>query len=56
MTSVIRALSQNSTPRASTALNAPPTSCTIPVPTRLRIPSASFITRAMSTPVWCSSK
>ena len=56
MTSVIVQLSQSSTPSASSAVTTPPTSCTMPVPTRLRIPSASFITREISTPVWCSSK
>jgi hypothetical protein len=56
MTSVIVQLSQSSTPSASSAVTTPPTSCTMPVPTRLRIPSASFITREIITPVWCSSK
>ena len=33
-----------------------PVSCTIPVPTRFRMPSASFITREISTPVCVESK
>src|SRR5215212_7769865 len=34
----------------------PPMSCTSPVPTRLRMPSASVITREMRTPVCVESK
>ena len=34
----------------------PPTSCTSPVPIRFRMPSASFMMREMSRPVWVVSK
>ena len=39
-----------------TAVTNPPTSCTRPVPTRFRIPSASDMMREMSTPVFVESK
>src|SRR5687767_12843445 len=48
--------SQNSTPTPMSAVTSPPTSCTSPVPTRLRMPSASVITREMRTPVCVESK
>ena len=38
------------------AVSRPPTICTMPVPTRLRTPSASFITREISTPLCVLSK
>ena len=44
------------TPSATMAVSTLPVSCTSPVPTRLRMPSASFITREISTPVWVVSK
>jgi hypothetical protein len=49
-------LSQKSTPTAITPVSVLPTSCTRPVPTRFRIPSASFMIREMSTPLWVLSK
>jgi hypothetical protein len=49
-------LSQNSTPMPISALSTPPTSCTMPVPTRFRRPSASFMIREISTPVCVESK
>lgn len=53
---VIRQLSQKRTPRAMIAVINPPTSCTMPVPTRFRIPSASVMTREISAPVLVESK
>jgi hypothetical protein len=47
---VSRQLSQKRTQRATTAVIKLPTSWTRPVPTRLRIPSASFMMREMSLP------
>ncbi len=41
---------------AMPAVTTPPNICSSPVPTRLRIPSASFITRETSTPVFVESK
>ena len=49
-------LSQNSTPIATPAVRKPPTSWISPVPTRLRMPSGSFITRLTSTPLLVLSK
>ena len=49
-------LSQNSTPSPIAAVTNPPTSCTRPVPTRLRMPSASIMIRETSTPVLVESK
>ncbi len=37
-------------------MRSPPTSCTIPVPTRFRIPSASVMMREMRIPVFVESK
>ena len=48
--------SQNSTPSAMLAVTRPPTSCTRPVPTRFRIPSASLMIREIRTPVLVESK
>ena len=48
-------LSQKSTPSAMPAVTNPPSSCTSPVPTRFRIPSASLMIRAISTPLWVAS-
>ena len=42
--------------QAMTAVTTPPTSCTSPVPTRFRIPSASLMMRDSSTPVCVESK
>jgi len=56
VTSVRRQLMYNSAPSATTAVTMPPSSCTRPVPTRLRMPSGSFITREISTPVCVVSK
>ena len=56
VTVVSRQLSQNSTPRAIEAVTMLPTSCTSPLPTRFRMPSASFMIREMSTPVFVESK
>ena len=53
---VRRQLRYNRTPIARTAEKSPPTSCTIPVPTRFRIPSASVMMREMSCPVLAESK
>src|SRR5688572_18007368 len=44
VTSVIRQFKYSSTPRLMMAVTTPPTSCTRPVPTRLRMPSASLMT------------
>ena len=41
---------------AKLAVTTPPKICARPVPTRLRIPSASFMTRETSTPVLVESK
>ena len=41
---------------AMLAVTTPPKICASPVPTRLRIPSASFITRDTRTPVFVVSK
>ena len=49
-------LSQKSTPKAIAEVTKPPVNCTNPVPTRLRMPSASLMTRAMSTPIFVESK
>ena len=49
-------LSQNSTAREIVAVRTPPTSWMIPVPTRLRTPSASFMTREITTPLLVPSK
>jgi hypothetical protein len=48
--------SQNRTPMPMTAVTSPPTNCTRPVPTRFRMPSASFMMRETSTPVCVESK
>jgi hypothetical protein len=48
--------SQNRNPRATSAVKLPPTSCTMPVPTRFRMPSASFMMRLTATPTWVESK
>ena len=56
VTVVSRQLSQNSTPSAMVAVTMPPTSCTSPLPTRFRMPSASFMMREISTPVLVESK
>jgi hypothetical protein len=48
--------SQNSTVREITAVSPPPTSWMMPVPTRLRTPSASFMTREITTPLLVLSK
>ena len=56
VTVVSRQLSQNSAAIAMAALISPPASCTSPVPTRLRMPSASFMTRESRMPVWVESK
>ena len=53
---VRRQLSQNSTPNAMEAVTMLPTSCTSPLPTRFRMPSASFMMREISTPVLVESK
>ena len=53
---VSRQLSQKSTPSPITAVSRLPTSCTIPFPTRFRMPSASLMMREMSTPVFVESK
>ena len=49
-------LIQKSTPSAMTPVITLPTSCTSPVPTRFRIPSASFMMREMRTPLCVESK
>ena len=56
VTSVIRQLRYSSTPRLMIAVRTPPTSCTRPVPTRLRMPSASLMMRDSSTPLCVESK
>ena len=56
VTAVSFQLSQKSTPTAISAVTNPPTSCTSPVPTRFRMPSASDMMREMSTPVLVESK
>ena len=48
--------SQNSTPSAIVAVTSPPTSCTSPVPTKFRTPSASVMMREMRIPVLVESK
>ena len=53
---VICQLSQNRPPSATIAVRRPPTICTMPVPMRLRMPSASFTTREISTPLCVLSK
>jgi hypothetical protein len=47
--------SQKSTPSEMMAVIEPPTSCTKPLPTRFRIPSASVMIREISTPVCVES-
>jgi hypothetical protein len=56
VTAVSRQLSQKSTPTAMAAVTNPPTSCTSPVPTRFRMPSASVMMREISAPVLVPSK
>ena len=48
--------SQKSTAIPIAAVTKPPTSCTRPVPTRFRMPSASDMMREMRTPVCVESK
>ena len=49
-------LSQNRIASPISAVTKPPTSCTRPVPTRFRIPSASFMIRDTRAPVCVESK
>ena len=53
---VRRQFSQKSTPSAMPAVTTLPTSCTRPLPTRFRIPSASVMMREMRMPVLVESK
>ena len=53
---VSRQLSTNSTTSATAPVSTPPISCTSPVPTRLRMPSASDMIREMRMPLLVESK
>ena len=53
---VIGTLMRSNRTSTTTVVRAPPTRCTSPVPTILRTPSASVITRDTRAPVWLLSK